>query len=52
MSILADGYHFVCSAQQKPCLNFQQIIMHPLQYQHGVEWCAPPILFFDINLHL
>ena len=42
-SILTDGYHFACSAQQKLCLfnNYHAQIALPTWNR-----CAPPILFW------
>ena len=48
LSIFTEGYHFVCSTQQK--LTFQQVIMHVLQYPHDVD--VHFVFCFDLDLHL
>ena len=48
-SILTDGYHFACSAQQKLCL-FNKMIMHALQCQHDLD--VHLLFCVDLDLHI
>ena len=49
-TILNEGYHFACSAQQT--VPFQQIMMYILQCPHDINMYVHLLFCFDLDLNL